>query len=316
MSRRGGDLNDSSPETWEISDPDALLMIADDDWSSVDRELQRLITSPLPACIAARREERGQEIGEDKVRKEPFGFRDGITNPEFAGRIPADWSNDNVLQPLFPLRHVLVEYPKGIGGTKGYGSFFVFRKLEQDTGRFEQLLTQLATQLNPPKLDLAERAVVGRDRQGNVAAQGGKAPGKEFAWAEVDRFGDSCPFHAHIRRANPRGESGEGAEKERAHLIVRRGMPYSADSRVGTLFICCQSDIRNQFEYVQGKWINADWGRGTNQDPLAGQRPRIEQDWPKTPGKSDRVRFTFNSCITLKGGEYFFAPPITFLRNL
>lgn len=58
----------------------------------------------------------------------------------------------------------------------------------------------------------------------------------------------------------------------------------------------------------------------TGIDPVIGQkevngRP-IEQHWPREWGKAGGTPFHFADCVKLKGGEFFFAPSIPFLRSL
>ena len=74
---------------------------------------------------------------------------------------------------------------------------------------------------------------------------------------DEDRDGGRCPFHAHIRKVNPRGSVGSGLfgfivrllAKEKKRRIARRGITYGArpdrenggeppSSGVGLIFIC------------------------------------------------------------------------------
>ena len=58
--------------------------------------------------------------------------------------------------------------------------------------------------------------------------------------------------------------------------------------------------------------------RNAGDDPLIGQDPDEGQRWPTTWGDDDKGRrpFNFESLVTLKGGEYFFCPSLSFLRSL
>src|SRR5262245_29654761 len=92
--------------------------------------------------------------------------------------------------------------------------------------------------------------------------------------------------------------------------------------KVGLLFICFQSSIADQFEFIQRNWANDKdlWRRKRGVDPIAGQfgpDGQIEaQDWPINWGEGDRASFSFSSFVKLKGGEYFFAPSISGLINI
>jgi hypothetical protein len=41
-----------------------------------------------------------------------------------------------------------------------------------------------------------------------------------------------------------------------------------------------------------------------------------QQQWPTHWGGDEKRQFDFGDFVTLKGGEYFFAPSIPFLRSL
>jgi deferrochelatase/peroxidase EfeB len=88
--------------------------------------------------------------------------------------------------------------------------------------------------------------------------------------------------------------------------------------------MCYQSDIAHQFEFIQRTWAdNPNFPRnlvfpGTGDDPLIGQDTdkKAHQHWPTKYGGDDRKTFTFEGYVTLQGGEYFYAPSMTFLTNL
>ncbi|MDB5327023.1 MAG: hypothetical protein JWM57_2592, partial [Phycisphaerales bacterium] len=65
-------------------------------------------------------------------------------------------------------------------------------------------------------------------------------------------------------------------------------------------------------------------------DPVIGQEaavptppnpPSIPQSWPTEWGDEDfaahpKAKFSFGGFVTMKGGEYFFAPSLPFLKNI
>ena len=58
--------------------------------------------------------------------------------------------------------------------------------------------------------------------------------------------------------------------------------------------------------------------KDTGDDLLIGQDADEAQRWPKKWGDSSagRKAFNFEAAVTLKGGEYMFAPSLPFLRSL
>lgn len=58
---------------------------------------------------------------------------------------------------------------------------------------------------------------------------------------------------------------------------------------------------------------------GTGIDPVIGQSTNgsiPDLKFPTRWGQPGNMPFSFHSVVTLKGGEYFFAPSITFLKGL
>ncbi|MGL5796173.1 MAG: hypothetical protein ACRC06_17575 [Waterburya sp.] len=109
-----------------------------------------------------------------------------------------------------------------------------------------------------------------------------------------DQGGNKCPFHANIRKTNPRGEStaiGATLEEERSHIMARRGITYGTRNAeielngriielkdkpiggVGLLFMAYQSNFANQFEFTQVSWANNPnfVKPDTGIDPVIGQ---------------------------------------------
>ncbi len=230
-----------------------------------------------------------------------------------------------------------------------FGSYVVFRKLEQNVRGFKEAEGNLAATLGLTGND-KERAgalVVGRFEDGTPVVlretEGMLDPvPNNFSYAD-DPGGNRCPFHAHIRKVNPRGEGVDTKAaqtkrhtqlaKERSHRIVRRGIPYGTRLKepkdnpsieelptkdVGLLFMCFQSDIANQFEFLQKQANDRDPQRKTGLDPLIGQTAASAdpQTWPPTWGGGYRKPFSFSAFVMLKGGEYFFAPSISGLVTI
>jgi Dyp-type peroxidase family len=271
-------------------------------------------------------------------REEPiehFGYVDGISQPVFlTSDLPAD-------KPVYwdagePLKRVLVPDLTVPGVPDAFGSFLVFRKLEQNVRGFQAGLETLARTLNAesPNLEWAEGMVIGRFRDGTPLTQS-KRPTPATARANDFEYPGTphdwhCPFHAHIRKANPRNDRKADA---REHRIARRGIPYDDRWRsdrgqephqlpsrdVGLLFMCFQASIANQFAFIQSRWANSGTFAqpDTGRDPLVGQPfdQGSAQQWTARPYKGRPTPYNFGGFVTLRGGEFLFAPSIPFLLN-
>jgi deferrochelatase/peroxidase EfeB len=122
-------------------------------------------------------------------------------------------------------------------------------------------------------------------------------------------------------------------EDERAHIMARRGIPYGTRKQnkkmeftdqpskgVGLLFMAYQSDIENQFEFTQRSWVNSEGfvRPDTGIDPVIGQGGTAKQTHRAGWGDADALthQTRFADFVKMKGGEYFFAPSITFFESL
>ena len=284
---------------------------------------------------------------------EQFGFVDGRSQPllieDDVENEPADETGAFIWNPAFPLSQVLVKDP-AVADPNVFGSYFVFRKLEQNVKGFIAAETALQNKLSalaatvgktyPP--DLAGATLMGRFRDGTpVTLQNhdGQAPvPNNFDYAS-DMQGLKCPFHAHIRKTNPRGDTfrlfgapQNGVGGERSRIMARRGMIYGKrkiiagkfsdkpSSRVGLLFMAYQGNIGEQFEFTQAQWSNNQGFVKVNNgvDPIIGQGGALAQTrragWDDATATTDQTFFA--DFVTLKGGEYFFAPSLMFFAQL
>jgi Dyp-type peroxidase family len=351
MQQRGSYLNDPPPISWDqhLRGPaHAMLLIAHDNAPAVQTALRQLrweIAGQGGVSVL------GEEIGAAIKNTfghdiEHFGYRDGISDPimlaeDLSPESGAHWN------PAAPLELVIVRDP-GSPNAYGFGSYVVFRKLEQNVRLFKEAEERLAHMLGLEGED-EERAgalIVGRFESGSPLILSPKddlpldrATLNNFSYVQ-DAEGCRCPFHAHIRKVNPRGESApqfsETIEQERGRRIARRGMPYGvrADdpnaellaaarptAGVGLLFIAYQSSIGEQFEHIQRQWINnPNYVKpDTGLDSLIGQSGLPQFRWPASHGATDKTIMAplgIGSFVTLRGGEYFFAPCISFLKSL
>jgi Dyp-type peroxidase family len=329
---------DPHPADWEApyqGEVHALVSLSHDSADALEAKT-RDVSEGLRGIAEVLTVERGTVLRNPKGDPiEHFGYVDARSQPLFLkGDLDAEREGGvDVWDPSAPLGLVLIHDPF-TNEEDSFGSFLVFRKLEQDVAGFTAGVQALAASLAVDE-PLAGALVVGRFKDGTPVTQrpwDGLGPVNNFAYLPQDRLGNRCPFHAHIRKANQRGANPllDDAE-ERSRRIVRRGIPYgdrppSADK--GLLFMCFQSDIGRQFEFIQRSWSdNRNFpefllvsGLNTGDDALIGQHPRGAQKWPRIWGRSGRFlgrrTLNFGGHIRLRGGEYFFTPSLSFLKDL
>ena len=198
---------------------------------------------------------------------------------------------------------------------------------------------------------LAER-VIGRNRDGHLlctpagtyrSPDADGLPDNFFRFSASDPHGVGCPAGSHVRRANPRdaltpipiGRDGfpdpkKVTDDERKtlleaannHRILRRGRKYGekiADEREddgedrGLLFMCLNTDIARQFEFVQQTWLlNSNFATLLDEtDPLIGPPGRMTI-------REEPLRRTVqvDTFVRMAGGDYFFLPSLPALAYL
>jgi deferrochelatase/peroxidase EfeB len=242
-SRRLGDIAGDAPSHW--------------DWGSGAREPHvgvLLYASPEQiAALAAQVEGAARSAGLSTVAAldtnymggfEPFGFRDGISQPtvDWDQRRTPNTDDDMGFHNIIALGEVLLGYRNeyalyterpmldaDVTGTADLpwaedssgrrdlgrnGTYLVVRQLRQDVRGFWRWLQETAGEVQGQTgaLGLAE-AMVGRHRSGEPFAELGttEIPGIEAQDRRLNGFtygndpnGRVCPFGGHVRRANPR----------------------------------------------------------------------------------------------------------------
>jgi Dyp-type peroxidase family len=305
----------------------------------------------LPDSVTVLAEETGlSHVNENGDGIEHFGYVDGRSQPLFLtediNKQRRKTDGTNAWDPACPLGQVIVSDPAAPNPSEHFGSYFVFRKLEQNVQRFKLEEDALAKKLGLEDEE-AERAgalLVGRFEDGTPltlqADAGAHSPVLNNFTYDSDEIGAKCPFHAHIRKMNPRGSGRlETEETERTHLMARRGQTYgtraddpNADlppskrptGGVGLLFMAFNVDIEQQFEFIQADCANNPGFPGVPHgtpepgvDGVMGNGPRGPINSPLEWGGSDtRATRNIAPVVTLKGGEYFFMPSLAFLRSL
>ncbi len=281
-----------------------MILLAHEDSAALADEV-RIIAMQLERFCDLVHLEEGEKLTDENGQViENFGYADGISNPLFIKQ-----DIDKELQEMggdrwnsgASLDTILFAEPQ----SNTYGSFMVFRKLEQNPANFDAQVNALADELGI-SLEEAGARIMGRYRNGRPLVHNLTMTSSfiqnDFNY-DGDIAGTTCPFSAHIRKTNPRRE-----RNEKDIRIVRRGITYGArrvwlygetptsENKVGLLFMSFQSAI-DSFEALQKRADNINFIQDdVGVDALIGR-----------PG---------NQYIMPRGGEYFFAPSIPTLKRL
>ena len=195
--------------------------------------------------------------------RDHFGFVDSVSQPthEKNGSTSSRWDDTVELgELLVGHRNQRGDGPFMAGGDPGHqpgalidnGSFLVVRKMRQHVRALHSALDEAAAEASLTRAHLMAK-MMGRTLDGGALVP---SPGaNDFNYAS-DGDGAQCPFHAHIRRANPR------TSQPTVPRIARRGMAYgrSYDEKApdeadrGLVFMAYNASIAEQFEVIQ-RWI-------------------------------------------------------------
>lgn len=370
-------LNDPPTTDWEAGFADTakpvhcMLLLAHDNRQDLERMVTN-IQSAIETFGSITLVQNGDVLrNEEGAGIEHFGYVDGVSQPLFfeeemdayvkANNIDPDTvdsgltkiTNKNkknsttqkepmVFDPRAEKELVLTKDPFA---DDAFGSYFVFRKLEQDVRGFKAAEEELAAAIGLHGDD-AERAgalLVGRFEDGTPIELSGEDGmirsylQNNFNYDKADM--SRCPFHAHIRKSNPRaGNPTETSAKKAAtaskqHTMARRGIPYGSrpdgihapnfpSAGVGLLFMSYQASLTDQFEFIQKNWVDSPTFPNTDSgtDPIIGQTDSSDGrdgDYAEVWGDANTIqRHRFDQFVTLKGGAYFFAPSMVYLENI
>lgn len=343
--KRAAALNDPKPSRWEAEyrpDWHALIVMANSSKPILEGRMKSLTKFLTDAGIDSMHVEQGEAIRNqagDAI--EHFGYVDGISQPQIlTDKLDSGKITSHNWDPRAPLSITLVQDPGG-KDDNSFGSYFIFRKLEQDVHAFRRAEKDLAAKLGVDA-DHAGAQMMGRFKSGVPLIpvsppQPRPTKMNDFNFNDDTPMASKCPFHSHIRKTNPRGTGGaESLEHEKSHLFVRRGITYGGQEvgntrdkrKVGLLFMAYNSNISNQFELMQGSWannrsfphINLNGHGPHGLDPIIGQGNNSEGhnffgDWGKDETVK-REKSAVKEFVKMRGGEYFFTPSISFLKSL
>lgn len=347
------DVSDAAAEAWAAQVQAVLAahgvrivhrlpLVLDPDHQGISREhfgFADGLSQPAPFDAEAVRVS-GRPAPQDGPNSVPLGeFLIGHLNghhEKAPGPVTPDAPAASGLPP-----HTLAEGFRDLGLD---GSYLVVRQLKQDAAAFWRSMRQGAAKIaasdpeNAAGVDatwLAER-VVGRGVDGHLLCPGGYLPpdahglpDNDFLFLARDRDGSGCPAGSHVRRANPRDSLAPKPKLAQTlldaannHRILRRGRKYGpklADpthddgADRGLLFMCLNTDIARQFEFVQQTWLlNQNFATLYDEtDPLLGPKGRMT-----IRDTALRRVVDVETFVQLVGGEYFFLPSLPAVRYL
>ncbi|KXN89310.1 Dye-decolorizing peroxidase msp1 [Leucoagaricus sp. SymC.cos] len=314
----------------------------------------KLLVTPNRSCIQKVYILHGYGRPGAEAMNDHFGYRGGLGNPQVAGvtfkdkmRYPG--------APLIPGGVIVMGYEGDADKDKRPswakdGSFIVTRKMNNLIPEFDDFLLQHGPRIFPtlpPKdaaLKLGSR-LFGRWKNGtpvelspdnddpSIAADDNRINNFVF---DSSKNQSRCPFASHIRKANPRNDVSP-VESAFKHFIRRHSVPYGPevtdeerDGR-GTIYerglqlVCYQSSIMRGFKFIQEGWFN-DPNFPPNKpvqpglDPIFGQTGKEDQSVYRSmsganPNYEQEIMSFPHKFIDHRGGEYFFSPPISTLKN-
>ncbi|POS72801.1 dyp-type peroxidase [Diaporthe helianthi] len=328
---------------------DGVIVVAGDCEQSIKKKLDEILDvfqKTVHKVINISGHSRpGKESGH-----EHFGFLDGVSNPAVDG-ISEDLSEQGPVKPGVILlgRDGDAQAADRPGWAKD-GSFLAFRFLQQLVPEFDRFLELNAPRVNDPAVNTAEllgARFTGRWKSGapiqvtplhddpKLAAD--KTKNNVFTFDQGNQ--EKCPFAAHVRKMNPRGDIPNEAINQ--HKVMRRGIQYGpeVDDRErqqhktqkdrGLLFVSYQSSLGNGFQFLQKAWANAvnfppgaPPGQTPGFDPLIGQIDNtVHNEGPRNMTGANpadvaaSMDLGFQVWVVPKGGEYFFSPSISVLRD-
>jgi Dyp-type peroxidase family len=258
-----GDTGESGASRWQFGGPathviHALLIVCSPGPEARGLECGRIRSEAAANGMEIVAEELGDRPPHDK---EPFGFRDGIAQPQIkgikgagvnTGEFILGYENEYGYHPVSPwldpaddplglLPDSANPYSAGRRDLGLNGTFIVYRKLEQDVAGFWRFMEAESIRRlgrsDPRFMIWLAAKMVGRWPGGAPLALApdrddpGLGAMDQFLYADSDPRGLGCPFGAHIRRVNPRDQLRPAGPEESLHMtarhrILRRGKPF------------------------------------------------------------------------------------------
>jgi deferrochelatase/peroxidase EfeB len=323
-----GDTGRNEAPRWEHPFRDksthALLSVYADDCAKLDERVATLRALPAADSVS------GWHLGMDGAhrntnkssRREPFGFRDGISQPRIVG-----WKqkqNGHYRDQLdVPAGEFLLGHSNSDGENLwknttlhskvrefvANGCFGALRKMQQHVDEFTKIDPLLRAKMCGR---WPSGALVRPDTITDPIATNGPAL-NAFDFTH-DPAGAGCPFGSHIRRMNPRSDP----VAIKTPTVMRRGIPYKTDAEEGMLGLFLCANLERQFEFLLRDWVRSPPMNPQHDtlaaDPLIGGNPgAIFRDGTSA---SPTAIPNLGSFVTTRGTLYCFFPSATALRSL
>ena len=336
-----GDVGESGPENWDAPlgslDVHVVISVLSPDAERLEalRERARTAYRDLSGIEIIWR----QNVSMPPDAREPFGFRDDISQPAVEG---SGQPRTNPGEAPFKAGEFLLGYPNEMGESPPIpqpdvlgrnGTYVAFTKLHTRVAAFRQFLRDNSS--TPEGEELLAAKMMGRWRSGAPLALAperddpalGEDPARsnDFLYEADDPRGFKSPGGSHTRRMNPRDAAIVGVA--RLHRVIRRSTTYGpllpdgvmeddgADR--GIVFVCVAADLERQYEFLKTQWINqgAFFGSPDDRDPMVG--PNEDPTTFTIPQRPIRRRVRgIPAFVVNRGGEYCFFPSLSALRWL
>ncbi len=336
-----GDTGPSAATAWEpgfgLLQAHAVITLHASEEPALQRATSQIEALAGDAGVAIVGQHPGARLGHPPDRQGEwvhFGYRDGLTRVQVqgytsdatapahaTGELLLGHANDASFNPwALPLS------PARMRAFFADASFGVLRKMGQDEGLFRQRVGHWAKQLGQSE-DFVRAKLCGRWPEGGLIDASGQAPdpaaqppGNDINF-NADPDGLGCPFGAHIRRMNPRGQ---GVVHVRGRPLVRRGMPYgplfspaTENTERGLLGLFFCASLEEQFEHVLGQWADRNpigpHNPGQAKDPFAATHddPHAAFAVPQGKDQPPALLRGFAPFVTTRGTAYLFYPAQT-----
>ncbi|KAF8872878.1 hypothetical protein BD779DRAFT_1571573 [Infundibulicybe gibba] len=287
---------------------------------------------------------------------EHFGYRDGISQTQIKDVTYSDTEPMKFPgSPTADMGVIVMGYEgdEDVSNRPAWtkdGSFMVFRKLKTFVPEFRRFLIDEGRKVFPnlppeQASNLYGARLFGRWKSGTPIVLSPDEDRPEIAAdpEQVNNFDYSglkgqsvCPFAAHTRKSNPR----EGTAEEQRHMIRRQSIAYGPElmddelqqektlEDRGLILVCYQSSIVRGFKYIQqSSYNNPNYPAGDKPAPgydaINGQTGLEQSAQPvhrfisgMDPTAQTKTTTFPIQFIESNGGEYFFVPSISALKDI